>query len=97
MQMSNKNYFKDWDELDHECKIYSVNIDNETLGDHHFAFLLDTLVSEEREKVMQYVFKKDRCRALLSRLLQNFVIREKFGFDSFSIARTREVSSYNIL
>ena len=52
---------------------------------------LDSLETNERAKVLSFVFKKDQERSLLSILLQKYVILKRFGCTDFTIKRTREV------
>mmetsp|Transcript_8888 Transcript_8888/g.13322 ORF Transcript_8888/g.13322 Transcript_8888/m.13322 type:complete len:309 (+) Transcript_8888:12-938(+) len=55
---------------------------------------LDSLETNERAKVLSFVFKKDQERSLLSILLQKYVILKRFGCTDFTIKRTRENKPY---
>lgn len=75
----------------HMCQLFSVNIETESLSAISFDFLVETLNDLDKSQVKAYIFKKDKERALFSRLLQKFVTRNQFKTNTFEIKRTREV------
>lgn len=73
----------------HDTKCYVTNINSfNYLKWNEYLMICN---SREIEKIMSFVFQKDQIRALISIVLQKYVIMRKYGIVSPNIQRTREV------